>query len=77
MSPRAAVTKLSARFGSRFTTLLAHALGEGDAPISPRKPPPDYIVEKRFAEPIATETIIAITLSSLADHAGGCDGQAG
>lgn len=58
--------EISARFGSRFTTLLSHALGEGDAPISPRKLPPDYIVEKRFAEPIATETTIAITLSSLA-----------
>lgn len=58
--------ELAARFGARFTTLLAHALGEGDAPISPRKLPPDYIVEKRFAEPIATASTIAITLSSLA-----------
>ncbi|MFO1109243.1 MAG: DNA polymerase Y family protein [Bradyrhizobium sp.] len=58
--------EISARFGSRFTTLLSHALGEGDAPISPRKLPPDYIVEKRFAEPIATESTISITLSSLA-----------
>lgn len=58
--------EISARFGSRFTTLLTHALGEGDAPISPRKLPPDYIVEKRFAEPIATASTIAITLSSLA-----------
>jgi protein ImuB len=58
--------EIAARFGSRFTTLLAQALGEGDAPISPRKLPPDYIVEKRFAEPIATESTISITLSSLA-----------
>jgi protein ImuB len=58
--------EISARFGSRFTTLLSHALGEGDAPINPRKLPPDYIVEKRFAEPIATESAISITLSSLA-----------
>src|SRR6185369_10357329 len=49
-----------------FTTLLAHALGEGDAPISPRKPPPDYIVEKRFAEPVATSTVISLTLTHLA-----------
>ena len=35
--------------------LLEQALGQGDAPISPRKPLPDYIVEKRFAEPVATE----------------------
>ncbi|TKW74443.1 MAG: DNA polymerase Y family protein, partial [Bradyrhizobium icense] len=58
--------EIAARFGSRFTTLLAQALGEGDAPISPRKLPPDYIVEKRFAEPIATASTISITLSSLA-----------
>ena len=30
-------------------------------------PLPDYIVEKRFAEPIATDTMIAMTLSRLAD----------
>lgn len=58
--------EISARFGARFTTLLAQALGEADAPISPRKLPPDYIVEKRFAEPIATESVIAMTLSRLA-----------
>jgi protein ImuB len=59
--------EISARFGARFTTLLEQALGEGDAPISPRKPPPDYIVEKRFAEPIATEAVISMTLSHLAE----------
>ena len=58
--------EIAARFGARFTTLLAQALGEADAPISPRKLPPDYIVEKRFAEPIATENVIAMTLSHLA-----------
>ncbi len=58
--------ELSARFGATFTTLLSHALGEGDAPISPRKPPPDYIVEKRFAEPVATAPVIALTLTQLA-----------
>ena len=40
--------------------------GEGDAPISPRKPLPDYIVEKRFPEPVATENVIAANLSALA-----------
>ena len=58
--------EISARFGAAFTTLLSHALGQGDAPISPRKPLPDYIVEKRFPEPIATDTVIALTLQSLA-----------
>jgi protein ImuB len=58
--------EITARFGAHFTTLLEHALGQGDAPISPRKPLPDYIVEKRFPEPIATENMISMTLSSLA-----------
>ena len=58
--------EITARFGARFTTLLEHALGEGDAPISPRKPLPDYIVEKRFAEPVATDQVISASLSRLA-----------
>src|SRR6185437_3605213 len=58
--------EIAARFGAGFTTLLAQALGEGDAPISPRKPLPDYIVEKRFAEPVATAGVISATLSRLA-----------
>jgi protein ImuB len=58
--------EITARFGAGFTTLLEQALGERDAPISPRKPLPDYIVEKRFAEPVATEEVISRTLSGLA-----------
>jgi protein ImuB len=58
--------EITARFGARFTTLLTSALGQGDAPISPRKPLPDYIVEKRFADPVATDGVIAMTLSQLA-----------
>jgi protein ImuB len=58
--------EITARFGAAFTRLLQQALGHGDQPISPRKTPPDYIVEKRFAEPVATDTVIAASLSSLA-----------
>jgi protein ImuB len=58
--------EITARFGADFTTLLQQALGQGDAPISPRKPLPDYIVEKRFAEPVSTDGVIAATLSRLA-----------
>jgi protein ImuB len=58
--------EITARFGAGFTTLLEQALGQGDAPISPRQPLPDYIVEKRFAEPVATEAVISATLSGLA-----------
>jgi protein ImuB len=58
--------EITARFGAAFMTRLEQALGLGDAPISPRKPVPDYIVEKRFAEPVVTDAVIAATLSSLA-----------
>jgi protein ImuB len=58
--------EISARFGAGFTSLLEQALGQSDAPISPLKPLPDYIVEKRFAEPVATEAVISATLSGLA-----------
>jgi protein ImuB len=58
--------EITARFGAAFTTRLDQALGQGDAPISPRKLPPDYIVEQRFAEPVATENVISVTLSRLA-----------
>ncbi len=58
--------EITARFGAAFTGLLQQALGQGDAPISPRKPVPDYMVEKRFAEPVATDNVIAAILSGLA-----------
>ena len=59
--------EITARFGAGFTTLLRQALGQSDAPISPLKPLPDYIVEKRFAEPVATDGVITATLSRLAE----------
>jgi protein ImuB len=58
--------EITARFGAAFTGLLEQALGQGDAPISPRRPLPDYIVEKRFAEPVITEAVISGTLTVLA-----------
>ena len=58
--------EITARFGAAFTALLQQALGQGDAPISPRKPLPDFMVEKRFVEPVATDGVIASVLSGLA-----------
>ena len=58
--------EIAARFGAGFIAILEQALGEADTPISPRKPVPDYVVEKRFAEPVATHDVIAATLQSLA-----------
>jgi protein ImuB len=69
--------EITARFGAPFTTLLEQALGQSDAPISPRKPLPDYIVEKRFAEPVATQEVISAVLSGLARMLVAAMGQQG
>jgi protein ImuB len=59
--------EISARFGADFTNVLQQVLGEADAPISPRKPVPDYVTEKRFAEPVLTSDVLLRTLGELAD----------
>ena len=69
--------EITARFGDGFTTLLEQALGQGDAPISPRKPLPDYIVEKRFPEPVATDRRDLGDLVRARRNAGRGDGPAG
>lgn len=60
-------SEITARFGASFTALLQEAIGQSASPINPRKPLPDYLVEKRFAEPIATALSISSTLRLLAD----------
>lgn len=60
--------EITARFGAEFTALLQQTLGRNDAPISPRKPLPDYSVEKCFAEPVITEEIIVTALLELAER---------
>lgn len=60
-------SEIAARFGEDFVFTLQQALGQDDAPISPRKPAPDFVAEKRFAEPVATADVITATLSSLSD----------
>ncbi len=61
-----APAEITARFGADFTSILQQALGLCDAPISPRKPVPDYVAERRFPEPVMTSEIIAATLAALA-----------
>lgn len=58
--------EIAARFGAAFVARLQQALGQGDAPISPRKPLPDFMVEKRFPEPIASDLAITASLDRLA-----------
>ncbi len=59
-------SELAARFGADFVAVLRQASGAEDAPISPRRPAPDYVVDKRFAEPVATLEVIMPTLLALA-----------
>ena len=62
-APRAPLT---ARFTLRLLQRLDQAFGIDEEAISPRRPPPFFITERRFAEPISREEDIAATLSSLA-----------
>ena len=59
-------SELTARFGSAFVTLLDCALGKAETPLNPRNPLPDCMAERRFAEPVVTEAVIAETILSLA-----------
>lgn len=58
-------SELTARFGASFTFIFEQALGRNAQPISPRRPLPDYVAERRFAEPVATAEVIERTLRSL------------
>ncbi|RJF74256.1 Y-family DNA polymerase [Rhodopseudomonas palustris] len=59
-------SELAARFGEGFVAVLRQATGDDDAPISPRRPAPDYVIDKRFPEPVATIEVILPTLLGLA-----------
>jgi len=57
---------LAARFGESLIRRIDQALGHEDEPISPRLPVPPYVVERRFAEPIARESDVLGTIEHLA-----------
>jgi protein ImuB len=61
-APRA---PLAARFGSGLLLRLDQALGDLDEVINPRRPPPVFIAERRFAEPITHQDDIAQVLAAL------------
>ena len=62
-APRA---PLAARFGTMLIRRLDQALGREEEAITPRRPTPPFIAERRFAEPIVREEDVGATLSSLA-----------
>lgn len=61
---------ISARFGEALTVRLARLLGREDRRITPRRAPPPYLVERRFAEPIGRAEDMLATLGLLAGRAG-------
>lgn len=64
-APRA---PLAARFGTLLIRRLDQAVGQEEEAITPRRPAPPFIAERRFAEPISREEDIAATLGSLAER---------
>ncbi len=63
--------ELAARFGGAFVAALDRTLGKEDEPISPRHPLPDCMAERRFAEPVVTDDVVADTIHALAESIGG------
>lgn len=61
---------LVARFGKDVAERLARVLGEMDHPISPRRPVPAFMAERRFAEPVVRAEDISATLNGLAEELG-------
>jgi protein ImuB len=57
---------LAARFGEEFIRRIDQALGCEDEPITPRLPVPPYVVERRFADPIALERDVLGAIEHLA-----------
>ncbi len=56
---------LAARFGDDLLDLLLRTLGEAEHPISPRRPLPELVTERRFAEPIGRAEDVEATIGEL------------
>lgn len=61
---------LSARFGKAMADRLARLLGQSDSRITPRRPLPALVVERRFAEPIARVETALRVIAELVGEAG-------
>ncbi|MCW5713295.1 MAG: DNA polymerase Y family protein [Bauldia sp.] len=57
---------LAARFGPKLLQRLDQALGDEEEAISPDRPMPELVAERRFPEPISLLSDIAAVLRSLA-----------
>ncbi|MDR3374763.1 MAG: DNA polymerase Y family protein [Ancalomicrobiaceae bacterium] len=58
---------LTARFGADLTERLQRILGRTDIRITPIRPPPALVVERRFAEPVTAMEHLLATLRELMD----------
>lgn len=58
--------ELASRFGRDMLDILDEAMGRGDAPIAMRRALPEFMAERRFAEPIVADDVIFETIRSLA-----------
>jgi protein ImuB len=67
-SPRA---PLAARFGADLLARLDRLQGQDEEPISPRRPLPACIAERRFAEPIGHEDDVRRSMAALATELAG------
>lgn len=61
---------LAARYGAGLMRRLDQALGLVDEPMSPRRPVPEYLVERRLLEPIGLEDHILTAIAALGDLLG-------
>jgi protein ImuB len=61
---------LAARFGGDLLDRLARTLGDVDHPLSPRRPLPELVTERRFAEPIGRTEDVAGAIGELAHELG-------
>ena len=61
---------LAARFGAGLIRRLDQALGRADEPISPRRPVPEYLADRRLAEPVSLESHILDMVAALGDRLG-------
>jgi protein ImuB len=59
----------AARFGADFPHRIERLLGREDLRITPLRPPPDCMVERHFAEPLAQRDSIEAVLSDLIQEA--------
>jgi len=63
-------SELTERLGRDFVRRLRITLGADENPITPCRPLPDLMVEQRFADPIASMTVVTASLLSLATSLG-------